>query len=370
MPVRTRYVDLGFPDGSVQSVAAGPSTFDLTLTGPIPASAGGADIADMIVPITANYSAKALTLTAAVAPTVDTTVRIRKGTLSGTTITWSDLSATFEMTLVAGARYARATPTPVNLLAGQLLGFSVTGGGGSGANLRATIEAPYVSAAFVPSEVEGLVLWLAADNITGLSDGAQVASWPDASGGDLHALQATSGLRPLYKTNIFNGLPVVRFDGTDDTMVANWPYTHEAQCVIAVVRRTGTKSNYSAAVFTRNLYISLENPGASPSHWITYLMTDVTSGQSVAAAASIISANMRAYNDIDLVTNGASVTRTNGAGYFGASHTFYTLGANETGVQTAQMDLAEVLAYDRALDTDEREAVEQYLSLKYAITLA
>lgn len=72
---------------------------------------------------------------------------------------------------------------------------------------------------FLPSEIAGLKLWLRADAITGLSDAQAVASWNDDSGGGYHATQGTAGLRPLYKTNILNGKPVVRFDGSNDQLV-------------------------------------------------------------------------------------------------------------------------------------------------------
>lgn len=47
-------------------------------------------------------------------------------------------------------------------------------------------------------------------------DGTAVASWTDLSGNGRHAVQATGGNQPLFKTGIFGSLPSVRFDGTDD----------------------------------------------------------------------------------------------------------------------------------------------------------
>jgi hypothetical protein len=59
---------------------------------------------------------------------------------------------------------------------------------------------------------------LRADAITGLNDNDPVATWLDSSGNGNNATQGTAGARPLYKTGIINGLPVVRFDATDDHM--------------------------------------------------------------------------------------------------------------------------------------------------------
>jgi hypothetical protein len=56
-------------------------------------------------------------------------------------------------------------------------------------------------------------LWLRAGDITGLSDGASVSSWPDTSGNNNDASQATPANKPIYKTNRINGKPAIKFTG-------------------------------------------------------------------------------------------------------------------------------------------------------------
>jgi len=63
---------------------------------------------------------------------------------------------------------------------------------------------------FLPSG--NLSGWYKADAITGLSDGAAVASWVDSSGRSNTLAQSTSGAQPSYETNELNSLPIVRFD--------------------------------------------------------------------------------------------------------------------------------------------------------------
>ena len=72
---------------------------------------------------------------------------------------------------------------------------------------------------FNPRQIAGLRLWLQADKIGGLSDGDPLETWPDSSGNGVVVTQATESKRPLLKNNQINGLPVVRGDGLDDTMV-------------------------------------------------------------------------------------------------------------------------------------------------------
>ena len=72
-----------------------------------------------------------------------------------------------------------------------------------------------------PDQVSGLVLWLDADAITGLSDGNAVATWEDQSAEGNDLAQATADYRPTYQTGELNGKPVVRFDGSNDFLEVN-----------------------------------------------------------------------------------------------------------------------------------------------------
>jgi hypothetical protein len=60
--------------------------------------------------------------------------------------------------------------------------------------------------------------WYKADAITGKNDGDPISQWDDSSGNARHAIQATGGSQPTYKTAIQAGLPVVRFDGAADQL--------------------------------------------------------------------------------------------------------------------------------------------------------
>src|SRR5262245_49637476 len=66
---------------------------------------------------------------------------------------------------------------------------------------------------------ENLGLRLKADAIVGINDGDAVATWEDSSSVNNDATQGTAANRPVYKVNIINGKPVVRFDATNDGMV-------------------------------------------------------------------------------------------------------------------------------------------------------
>ena len=65
------------------------------------------------------------------------------------------------------------------------------------------------------------ILWLRADGIQGLTDGASISIWPDTGPSGNDAVQGTSVNQPVWKENILNGYPVVRFNGTSSLF--EWP---------------------------------------------------------------------------------------------------------------------------------------------------
>lgn len=62
-----------------------------------------------------------------------------------------------------------------------------------------------------------LKAWYAARLQPVVADGTAADSWTDFSGNGT-AITGTTTARPLYKTNIINGLPAYLFDGTNDRM--------------------------------------------------------------------------------------------------------------------------------------------------------
>jgi hypothetical protein len=60
-----------------------------------------------------------------------------------------------------------------------------------------------------------LVAWFKADAITNLASGSPVAAWNDSSGNGYVATQPVGSNQPVYVANAMNGLPVVRFNATN-----------------------------------------------------------------------------------------------------------------------------------------------------------
>lgn len=73
-----------------------------------------------------------------------------------------------------------------------------------------------------------------------LTDGTGVQTWTDLSGSN-NATQSTSANQPTFTTNIINGNPVVRFDGTNDFVsFATAAYVNLEYLSITLFKSVGT----------------------------------------------------------------------------------------------------------------------------------
>ena len=64
------------------------------------------------------------------------------------------------------------------------------------------------------------VAWFKAGAITGINSGGTLFVWGDSSGSGFNATQANPGQQPTFVANAMNGLPVVRFNSANSTVLA------------------------------------------------------------------------------------------------------------------------------------------------------
>lgn len=111
------------------------------------------------------------------------------------------------------------------------------------------------SSAFSPASLSALVLWLDAglsplfQNSNGTTaasaDADPVGYWGDLSGVGNHVIQATAGKRPTVKLAIQNSLPVLRWDGVDDTLAkASTTLPSAAGLTVCAVVKITTDTNF------------------------------------------------------------------------------------------------------------------------------
>ena len=237
---------------------------------------------------------------------------------------------------------------------------------------------------FDPASLPGLALWLKADAITGLSDGDPVGSWADSSSAGNDTSQTDSAKKPLYKTNILNGLPVVRFDGSNDTLDAvdadSLDIKRATFFAVLTFRGAGTGNHIW---LMKN---ATGTGGACACGGLRYSAThkwqyDVNAGSGWQDAPSNTVLNDDDWHILAATYDGSSVQLyLDGAGDGSHAETgdiMSTTGklqvggynASFGGSEYAQCDIAEILVYDNAMSTTDRQLVEQYLNEKYNLPM-
>jgi hypothetical protein len=225
------------------------------------------------------------------------------------------------------------------------------------------------------------IIWLKADEITGLLNGDQVTTWADNSGNGNDITQPSSGLRPYYITGQVNGMPVIRFNGVNDRL-----------------RRTGFTSFPTTAI---TAYLIHKNNGESNDATISY----ASSGNNNdflffnSSNVAIYRANQNrstgtSINDNSWHIIGGSWRSSNGNTrfYMDGVQTYSTSFQTGTSItsngclaiaaeqdaidggydnsQDNNGDYAELIVYNTFLNQAQRIILENYLSSKYNLSIS
>ena len=276
----------------------------------------------------------------------------------------------------AGTIVINSAPTPTNSNTVILGWLRATTGSGNVAGtdwLEVSGTVPPAPSAAAPNTISNLQLWLKADAITGLADGAAVASWVDSSTGGHNATQATAGLQPKYRSTsavvpLINGLPVVQFDGVG-TFLDSAAATSNPATVIVVARHvTGSGAvdtlvgSNPAGGFSLNVHDSTAT-----------LEMDVDSVAAITSSAltsttgpHIYAATFAYPGSASVIMDGVTLASASPpGGFFGSA---IRIGATSSGNSVWRDVIAEVIYYSRVLTAYEMASVTLYLKNKYAIT--
>ena len=231
----------------------------------------------------------------------------------------------------------------------------------------------------------GLVLSLTAEaglftSISGGSpttiDGSIIARWEDQSGQNNHATQSTSGERPILKTNIKNGLPVIRFDS--DSMVFTSSISGSAYSVFivcansdptngSIIFKTGSPGTY-IGIITQSSYnangrnkfiLATDDQGSGNSGSLAF--SGGTAGSNF-IVGSCLKGTSVASGGIAYLNNTSGIN----VGTISGSQTYTQLGGYG-GTLNLKADIAEIAVFNRVVSEQERLAVENYLKNKWAI---
>jgi hypothetical protein len=245
---------------------------------------------------------------------------------------------------------------------------------------RKVTPAPVTTPPFDPSELPGLLLWLAADSLP-LDDGAPVASWPDSSGAGWDAIQATTSSQPTYAARGFGGRPAVQFDGSDDYLhIDDDGSLGPARLTVCVVARLGalgrfhgflgrgvgfwSSTDYGLRVISDNSYdFFLGVPDGSTPHSMAVGTADtsphITTGSYDGVSRTLERDGLALGQELYAL----DPPSYNPGVYLGA----YAGGAGLSFL--LEGEIAEVLIYAPALSSTDRDALALGLGAKYGIAV-
>jgi len=227
---------------------------------------------------------------------------------------------------------------------------------------------------WTPDELGSSILsaWFKADSLSG-ADGSSVSSWTDSSGNGNNASQATSARQPTLQTNELGGLPVVRFDGTNDIVsdgdisaldvgtgdiwvAALFKCTDQSN--VDFIFEKGTTQFAVVGTKAGNLQLRLGGtsniPSQSDGNW--------SRTEFVLATGSRVSSTCTGF------VNGSPMTTTNTTNTGSISNSdVFDIGASAVGGNPMQGDIAEILVGGATLSTENREKIEGYLAWKYGL---
>jgi hypothetical protein len=228
---------------------------------------------------------------------------------------------------------------------------------------------------FLPSDLSDLAVWFDVDSLD-LANGARVTSWPARAGGV--TLTAAGDARPTFATNWSNGKPAVTFDGVANVMTAADVSLDGFSTAFVVCGKAGG-GNLGALISHGGDVIAAEPGmafGNSPQSYPLIVSREIGSASVENGASDWLSGTVQVagyFNDAGdvfvLRQDGDNVTGnspTPGSGDDALVATF-RVGSGFNDTDFTDMNIAEILVFNRPLTTEERALVIGYLTHKYGI---
>jgi Putative Ig domain len=193
-----------------------------------------------------------------------------------------------------------------------------------------------------------------------LTSGA-VSQWSDLSGNGRHLTQSTSSRRPTVKVAEKNGLNVIYFDGGAKGLVTSSLTLNNPITIFVVVKM------YSLASYT-TIYDGVNNneanlAGNSGNNIQLYTQGFVGGISSSTNTWYRLTHSMNMGSSYDRRNDTVTNTWSDGTVTMGGLR----IGEGDGGGENGNMDIAEVIVYDRALNTSEVNNINSYLSTKWGI---
>lgn len=193
--------------------------------------------------------------------------------------------------------------------------------------------------------------------------------------------QSSSGSRPTRKTAIQNSLDVLRFDGSNDRLFTAALFTSfvsaSASTVFIVAKATTVSTNSATANQNATLlgddgggfhgFFACRSNGTALAFARNTSATTVSSAANYTAATWVVFSALHDGTNLTSRINGADATSATLASRSFATNAAMALGASSPFTAYFNGDVGEVVVYNVALSTTNRDTVETYLRDKWAI---
>jgi hypothetical protein len=216
-----------------------------------------------------------------------------------------------------------------------------------------------------PTALTGCMLWLDAEfGEFQLDDAGGVMQWKSLGSGPV-AAQSTASQRPLYVTNVMNGKPAVRFDGSNDSLsMGNLGYLvpSAATLVMKVRILDGDYNIFGTLNNTSNRW----NAGAGTGNFGLFTTALQTGFPALAEFNGTFTFAVRASAAYGLEVRENSVRqdyKATGFTYTGGDAWFLGKSGGATGFFNG--DIYSMAIFNRVLSDKEVRTVEEYFAWRY-----
>jgi len=241
-----------------------------------------------------------------------------------------------------------------------------------------------------PTSISDIGLWLKADSGVILND-SNVSIWQDQSKNSNNAVAKTGGVTVVE--NSLNGKPVLRFDGSSNLITNSFYVTNYNTPITIIVVSRASASNvfnsqtarYVQAVndqydwdfgLTYGNY-GTQNPNFSVCHGKSYAGSNDIESSPMGENAIGLSIGINDGSTISSYLNGTLIGTANSSTWNNGGDAVGSFSIGSEVVQNinedaffAKCDIAEILIYKKALNSTERQAIENYLNIKYSLGLS
>jgi alpha-tubulin suppressor-like RCC1 family protein len=231
--------------------------------------------------------------------------------------------------------------------------------GNSGYSNEISVTTPGAGGAL---PLTGMKLWLKADGSLTKDINNSVTRWTDQSSSGNDAAQSSSSNAPLYVANGLVGKPTIRFNGSTTSM--NGPLSIGTQISIFAVAAPGANAGAKRIITNEgHFYFGIGADGD--------FATFYGNGSWGTSQSHPLILPVGQFNILESINNGTDSAYVNGqliearTNPMGAFSNGYELGRYPGGLQYWDGDIVEIIIYDHAVSTVDRQSVENYLNNKY-----